>query len=121
MPFHIFKQGTNSRNPRFFKAVSVLSVVIVLIFFRIFCGIFVIQPLGMLPKGVTIVYWRHGTDLPFIASADGVLIEKNIPVSPLSRAMLLAGVIGEIKKEEIVKLDYSEALYEWSTDGKRFN
>lgn len=49
-----------------------------LIFFRVFCGIFIIQPIGAIPEGATIVYWRSGLNVPFIASADGLLVKSGV-------------------------------------------
>jgi hypothetical protein len=90
------------------------------VFFRIFCGIFVIQPMGLIPEGTTIIYWRNGINLPFIASADGILAESELGVSILGRGLVLAKVAGSIKEKEIFRFGYSETLYLWSTGGKSY-
>ena len=88
--------------------------------FRIFCGIFVIQPIGAVPEGATIIYWRSGLNLPFISSADGLLDESGAGVSLLGRGVFLAQLANPIIEREIFRLGYSEALYLWSTNGKTY-
>lgn len=88
--------------------------------FRLFCGIFVIQPIGAIPKGATIAYWRSGLNLPFVASADGLLDESGVGVSLLGRGLMLAKLAEPIKKRELFRFGYSETLYLWSTGGKRY-
>lgn len=88
--------------------------------FRLFCGIFVIQPIGAIPEGATIVYWRHGLNLPFVASADGVLDKSGSGVSLLGRGMMLAALAPVVKEREIFRVGYIEALYLWSTGGKKY-
>lgn len=90
------------------------------IFFRFFCGFFVIQPIGLMPKGATIVYWRTGVNLPFISSADGLLEESGIGVSLLGRGMMLAKFAETIKEKEIIRFGYSKQLYLYSTGGKEY-
>jgi len=98
-------------------SVSILAIVL---FFRIFCGIFVIQPIGAIPEGTTIIYWRTGLNLPFIASADGLLDKSGAGVSLLGRGMMLAKVAEPLKENEIFRIGYSETIYLWSTGGKKF-
>lgn len=88
--------------------------------FWLLCGIFVIQPIGAIPDGTTIVYWRHGTSMPFIASADGLLASKGEGVSLLGRGVVLAALAKPIKEKEIFRLGYSETIYLWSTGGKKY-
>jgi len=85
-----------------------------------FCGIFVIQPMGAVPEGATIIYWRSGLNLPFISSADGLLDESGAGVSLLGRGMFLAKLAGPITEREIFRLGYSETIYLWSTNGKTY-
>lgn len=87
------------------------------IFFRLFLGIFVIQPIGVIPEGTTIVYWRAGLNVPFVASADGVLAKSGAGVSLLGRGFLLAKLAEPITQREIFRLGYSETLYLLSTGG----
>jgi len=83
-------------------------------------GLFVVQPIGAIPEGTTVLYWRYDTTLPFISSADGLLLEKGQGVSLLGRAVVL-GAIGELMEErKIMNLPYSRTLYLISTGGKEF-
>lgn len=88
-----------------------------LIGFYMFCGIFVQQPIGAVPDGVTILYWRRGTNLPFVASADGILLEQTGEVSLLTRAVAI-GKFGNVATDRMfARLPYSKTLYLISTDG----
>lgn len=98
----------------------IVFIFIIVLFFRIFCGIFVIQPIGAIPEGTTIVYLRMGMNLPFIASADGILEKSGSGVSLLGRGLILAKVAEPIKEKEIFRFGYSETLYLWSTGGKTY-
>jgi hypothetical protein len=100
--------------------ISSILILAIGLFFRIFCGIFVIQPIGAIPEGTTIIYWRTGMNLPFIASADGLLDKSGAGVSLLGRGMMLAKVAKPIKENEIFRIGYSETIYLWSTGGKKF-
>ena len=103
------------------KLLYILLALIVLgSVFRMFCGIFVIQPMGAVPEGATIIYWRSGLNLPFISSADGLLDESGAGVSLLGRGMFLAKLAGPITEREIFRLGYSETIYLWSTNGKTY-
>jgi hypothetical protein len=83
-------------------------------------GFFVIQPIGALPEGATIWYWRLDTSLPFICSADGLLLEKHEGVSLLGRAVALGAVARPIADRKIATLPYSRTLYLISTGGREF-
>jgi len=89
--------------------------------FRLFCGIFVIQPIGAIPKGVTVVYWRAGLNMPFIASSDGLLIKSGTGVSLLGRGMVLSTVVELIEPRIIFRLPYFEVFYLISTGGKQYS
>tara|TARA_B100000787_G_C16181513_1_gene292116 strand:- start:268 stop:594 length:327 start_codon:yes stop_codon:yes gene_type:complete len=100
--------------------ISSILILAIGLFFRIFCGIFIIHPIGAIPEGTTIIYWRTGMNLPFIASADGLLDKSGAGVSLWGRGMMLAKVAESIKENEIFRIDYSETIYLWSTGGKKF-
>ena len=98
----------------------VLPIAFVFIVFYFCLGIFVVQPIGAIPDGATIVYWRFGLELPFISSADGYLEKSGAGVSILGRGIFLAGIANKIKDRKIVSLPYSRSLYLWSTGGKEY-
>ena len=104
------------------KTIIIISIclVVLALFFRFFCGIFVIQPIGAIPDGATIVYWRYGLNMPFIASADGILEESGNGVSLLGRGILLGTLAPIIKDREITRFGYSEQFYLWSKGGKEY-
>lgn len=104
------------------NGVKVLLVILIAgtIFFRIFCGVFVIQPIGALPDGATIVYFRFGLDIPFITSADGIQLDTVGEVSLLGRAGIIAGISDTLVERKIVSLPYIRTFYLWSTGGEEY-
>lgn len=102
-------------------ALFVCLLAALAIFARMFLGVFVIQPIGAIPDGATIVYWRAGINMPFVSSADGLLEKSGTGVSLLGRGMVLAKVAEPIKEREIFRFGYSEKLYLKSTGGKKYD
>jgi hypothetical protein len=103
---------------RFLKIL--LPFIILGLLFRFFCGIFIIHPMGAIPEGTSIVYLRTELNLPFIASADGILAKSGKGVSLFGRAILIGKLAEPIKEKEIFRFGYSETLYLWSTNGKTY-
>jgi len=111
-------QPKKSQDKRRIQA-TLLSVVVVLSFY--FCvGVFVIQPIGAIPQGATVLYWRFGTKMSFISSADGLLLRNDQVVSLLARGIVLANVVELMEDRHIVSLPYSRSLYLFSTGGREF-
>lgn len=104
------------------KAITKLSIFLLLfsIIFRLTCGIFIIQPIGAIPKGATIVYWRLNLNLPFIASVDSILEKSGQDISLFGRMMVFTTITEPIVKNKIINLAYSEKLYLISTKGKKY-
>jgi len=104
------------------KVVFLLIILLILatVIFRTCCGIFVIQPIGALPEGKTLIYWRAGLDYTFITSADGILEKSGAGVSLLGRSIMLSRVINEIDGRIIFKIKYYERLYLKSTNGIKY-
>lgn len=103
--------------------ISVLALaVILLLLVGYFCfGLFVVQPIGAIPDGTTILYWRFGTNMPFISSADSLMDQKAGGVSLLGRGLAL-GLVGKLLKgRKIISFPYSSALYLASTRGKTYD
>ncbi len=105
---------------KFSTKLSLLVVLLTLICFY-FTGFFVIQPIGALPEGATILFNRYDTNFPFICSADGLLLESQGKVSLLGRAVFLGGISKILKEKEIIRFPYIETLYLISTNGKKFD
>ena len=80
--------------------------------------LFVVQPIGAVPNGVTLVVLR-GQGTEFIDSADAMCLRLQGGVSILCRGMVLGTVSS--KSTILMKLPYSEALYSISTDGQTFD
>src|SRR5262245_33265971 len=77
----------------------------------------VIQPIGMLPDGITLVMWRTGK-LHFIESPDGICAREMQGVSLLCRMAVVGGIV---KEENILfRWPYSDILYLWSTGCVRY-
>jgi len=108
-----------TRRKKSVVGTSLLILFSCLVFY--FCtGFFVVQPIGALPEGATIWYWRLGTRFPFISSADGLLLKKTGSVSLMGRAGALAAFSGFLKEKKIAVLPYSRTLYLISTGGYEF-
>ncbi len=101
-----------------------LAVLLILCVFSIgvysFTGLYIVQPIGALPEGVTIWYFRSGTNLPFITSPDGFLLQNQGSVSLLSRAVVFGTLTKIVLDRKIARFPYMKSLYLISTDGKDF-
>jgi hypothetical protein len=107
------------------KRLIALAVIFLLVewglLFYFATGFFVIQPIGALPEGATVWYWRYNTGLPFISSADGFLVDNQRDVSLLNRGFVLAVLVEPITQVKIASLPYSKTLYLISTGGREFH
>ena len=83
-----------------------------------FITIFVIQPIGAVPEGRTLVVTRL-TNMNFIDSADAICDRKMGGVSLLCRVAVMGRV--EEKSSILLRLPYSEMLYSISTGGKSYD
>jgi hypothetical protein len=91
------------------------------------CGLFIAHPLAASSQGATYVYWRPGAELPFLSSADGLLLnqasskkpgERNADaITPAARGEALSKTSDVVLQRRILKLPYSRELYLMSTDG----
>ena len=80
--------------------------------------IFVIQPIGAIPEGKTLVITRLNKT-EFIDSADAMCERIQGGVSLLCR-MAVLGAVAE-KSQVLLRLPYSETLYQISTGGKTYD
>ena len=80
-------------------------------------GVFVVQPIGAIPDGRTVITWRL-KGFKFIDSADGWCLRNVGSVSLLCRARAM-GMVAE-SDNILLRLPYSRRLYLWSTDGAEF-
>lgn len=80
--------------------------------------IFVIQPIGAIPEGKTLVILRLNKT-EFIDSADAMCERIQGNVTLLCRIAALGGVAEA--SHVLLRLPYSETLYKISTDGKTYD
>ncbi len=114
------KANTAATKPKHRRNVTALLFLLFLLVGYLCVGIFVIQPIGAVPDGATVIYWRLSTNMSFISSADGMLLKNDQGVSLLGRGILLGKVAKLMEERKIVSLPYSRALYLFSTGGREF-
>lgn len=101
------------------KSIAIVIVLIGICFLAYTqLTIFVIQPIGALPEGKTLIISRLNKT-NFIDSADAMCERAQGGVSLLCRIAVL-GAVAE-KSSVYLRLPYSEWLYLVSTDGKKYN
>lgn len=102
------------------KTVSILLIVFVVLAIVIYTQltIFVIQPIGAIPEGKTLVILRLNKT-EFIDSADAMCEREMGGVSLLCRMGMMAGVAN--KSSILLRLPYSQTLYDISTGGKHYD
>lgn len=82
-----------------------------------FVTVFVIQPIGAVPDGRTVIITRL-TNLNFVDSADAVCERKLGGVSLFCRGAVMGRIAHESRV--LLRLPYSETLYSISTGGKNY-
>jgi hypothetical protein len=96
---------------------AALSLLVALLFYTQFT-VFVVQPIGAIPEGKTLILKRT-TRLHFIDSADAVCKRETGSVNLLCRGVVLAAVA---KNDMVVgRLPCSETLYLVSTGGVKYD
>lgn len=96
--------------------LAVISVIAILIYTQI--TLFVIQPIGVIPEGKTLVILKLNKT-KFIDSADAMCEREVGGVSLLCRIGMMGGVVS--KSTILLRLPYSSVLYEISTGGKTYD
>ncbi|MCP2132827.1 hypothetical protein [Bradyrhizobium ottawaense] len=102
--------------------LSVLAAIVPLIIGAQFISIFVVQPIGALPEGRTVILlrypWRSAKGLSFIDSADAFCARNSGGVTLLCRG-ITAGAIAK-NAPILARLPYSATLYGISTGGRSY-
>lgn len=102
------------------KNISFLMCIGLLVasaYFYLNFAIFVVQPIGAVPEGVTLVVKRTA-QLNFVDSADAMCERVSGGVSLICRMTMLGQAVSE---DGIYgRLPYSEWLYSYSTGGKSY-
>jgi hypothetical protein len=103
-------------------AISVIATLAlaVLAFWNL-TGLYIVPPIATVPRGETIWFYRRGTGLSFISSADGLNLEHHNGVNPQTRGAMNALVANIIGKHVIAKFGYSQSLYVKSTGNRDFS
>ena len=98
--------------------VMLIGMAAAIIFAATQLTLFVVQPIGAVPEGRTVVIWRLNT-MKFVDSADAWCERQMGGVNLLCRGAVLA----KLRNEDviIVRLPYSETLYLWSTGGRTYS
>jgi hypothetical protein len=79
-------------------------------------GIYSVQPIGAIPDGATVVYWREPGE-PFFDSPDAKCLRIQDGVSLLCR---MAAMMQAPTDRIVLRLPYQEWAYLASTDGRSF-
>ena len=98
--------------------VMLIGMAAVITFAATQLTLFVVQPIGAVPEGRTVVMWRLNT-MKFVDSADAWCERQMGGVNLLCRGAVL-GKLGN-KDVIIARLPYSEILYLWSTGGRTYS
>ena len=105
-------------NPRRKRALSIAGIVFFIAFVIILTqvGFYSVQPIGLVPEGVTLLV-RRGISDPFFNSADAECLEYQGQVTLLCRGIAL----GNVEEERVIlKLPYIRWFYLLSTGGEEF-
>lgn len=97
-------------------SLAILSVIIAIGLTQI--TLFVVQPLGMIPEGKTLVILKLNK-MNFIDSADGMCEREMGGVNLFCRGAMLATVTKNSKI--LLRLPYNETLYGISTNGNKYS
>jgi len=102
--------------PKHFLLPTLLVVLAILAWTQF--SVFVVQPIGAVPEGRTLIISRLNTSA-FIDSADAMCERIQGKVNLLCRALVI-GQVGE-KATIYLRLPYSRTLYLISTGGRTFD
>jgi len=104
--------------------VVIISMFVILIIVWSTTFLLVLQPIGAVPEGRTV--WIFKPErlfmqevIPFVCSADGMLLKTTGSVNLFGRAIMLAVLLGS--GNIIGRFPYSRTLYLISTGGAEFN
>ncbi|MDR8523398.1 hypothetical protein [Shewanella fidelis] len=98
--------------------IAIISITILVIIFCTQVTFFVVQPIGAVPEGKTLLMLRINKT-KFIDSADAICAREMDGVSLMCRGITMATVVK--KGTILMRLPYSEFLYDISTEGKEYS
>jgi len=100
------------------KIIIPIAVVVALLLISTQITMFVIQPIGALPEGKTLIILRLNKT-NFIDSPDAMCQRATGKVSLLGRSMMLSAIMEN--SVVLLRLPYSEFLYLKSTGGAKYS
>jgi hypothetical protein len=98
--------------------VALVAVAVLLVVGYSQLNIFVVQPIGAVPEGKTLIISRLNKT-EFVDSADAMCERLQGGVSLMCRGLMLGAVVE--KSTIYLRLPYSEWLYQVSTGGKQYS
>jgi hypothetical protein len=101
----------------------IISIILIgmLAIFYFTTGFFVIQPIGAIPDGVTVWYFRLGTNMPFISSPDSFCLKATGSVNLFGRGIAMTMFGKNFKDKILIKFPYTRTLYLLSTSGVEYD
>lgn len=109
------------QNRRRLLLILGLFAALVLLVITLRPGFFIVQPIGAVPDGVTIFYLSRGEKFNFVESADGMCLKMQGSVNLLCRGVVMGKFMEAYGSEIVLRLPYSEWMYEWTTNGAHFD
>jgi hypothetical protein len=103
-------------NKKIVLSLAAILIIVLIAYSQI--TLFVVQPMGAVPDGRTVVMLRLNKTR-FIDSADALCERETGSVSLLCRGMMMAAVVN--KSKILLRLPYSHSLYLISTGGKEYD
>lgn len=80
---------------------------------------FVIQPIGALPEGKTLLIWQK-EKMNFIDSSDAICERETGKVNLFCRGIITANIVSK-KEDIIIGFPYISFLYSISTNGREYS
>ena len=114
-------QSSKSSKEKRIAVAAVATLALAVAAFGNLTGFYVVPPIATVPQGETIWFYRRGTGLAFISSADGLNLEHHNGVNSQTRGAMNALVANIIGKHVIAKFGYSQSLYVKSTGNRDFS
>ena len=102
---------------KLFKRVVIASILAGLFYFLF--GFFIIQPIGKLKDGSTVLYFRLGLNSKFIASTDGILLDDDGETA-VGKLIELGRYGKRVNERKIASFPYSRLMHRYATSGRVF-
>lgn len=115
----LFEKATRKQRKEIYFAAG-LIIILVLAWIIVQPGVFVIQPIGAIPEGITLIYYSRNPEMAFFSSPDSLCLKMQNSVSLLCRMAALSAANG-LADRIILRLPYSDWAYLQSTGGMTFD